>query len=115
MTICSEIGVGLLYALHNAYALRKAAEKARDTALEHYAGRIMRLNAGRKGLPQHLRGVHDPSIVAKQCNALVARIRNEEDGAFKPFTQQPLVKAILIPLGGFGGVSVAEYFALANL
>ena len=109
------IGLSLLYALHSAYAMRRAAEFARDEAVRHYAGRVMRLNGGKSNLPERLRANFEPAALAKQCSDLIARIRSEEGGAFKPFSQQPIVKAILIPLGGFGGVSLAEYFALASL
>ncbi len=33
--------------------------------------------------------------------------------AFLPLTQQPAIRALLIPFGGFGGVSLVEYLVFA--
>lgn len=109
------VALMLVYALHSAYALRQAAEEARDEALKRYGARIMRLSLGRRGLPEHLRADYEALAVRRQCAELVERIKRADEGAFRPFSQQPIVKAILIPLGSFGGVSVVEYLALANL
>jgi hypothetical protein len=32
-----------------------------------------------------------------------------------PFSQQPLLRAILLPLGTFGGTALAEYLLLPGL
>ncbi len=37
------------------------------------------------------------------------------DGAFSPLSQQPLVRAMLLPLGSFGGTALLEYFLLPGL
>jgi hypothetical protein len=45
---------------------------------------------------------------------LIAQVRNLRQGAFAPFFEQPLVQAILVPLGGAGGVQLVEYLMFAR-
>jgi hypothetical protein len=45
---------------------------------------------------------------------LIAQVRAERRGAFKPFVEQPLVRAALIPFGSAGGLYLVELFALAS-
>jgi len=35
-------------------------------------------------------------------------------GAFAPFFEQPLVQAILVPLGGAGGIQLIEFLLYAR-
>ena len=37
------------------------------------------------------------------------RIEELREGAFSPFSQQPVVRAMLLPLGGFGGTALLSY------
>ena len=37
------------------------------------------------------------------------RIRNSHDGAFVPFAQQPALRALLLPFGGYGSMQIIEY------
>ena len=37
------------------------------------------------------------------------RIEELREGAFSPFSQQPVVRAMLLPLGGFGGTALLNY------
>jgi len=39
---------------------------------------------------------------------LLRQIDDLRDGAFSPFSQQPLVRAMLLPLGTFGGTALIE-------
>ena len=37
------------------------------------------------------------------------RIEELREGALSPFSQQPVVRAMLLPLGGFGGTALLNY------
>jgi hypothetical protein len=45
----------------------------------------------------------------------MARIRDMKDGAFLPLSQQPVIRAFLIPLGGYGGISLMDWLAYARV
>jgi hypothetical protein len=45
---------------------------------------------------------------AGQLEMLFRQIDDLRDGAFSPFSQQPLVRAMLLPLGSFGGTALIE-------
>jgi hypothetical protein len=40
---------------------------------------------------------------------MLRQIEGLRDGAFSPFSQQPVVRAMLLPLGGFGGTALLSY------
>jgi hypothetical protein len=52
--------------------------------------------------------------LAERFPDLIAQVRNLRQGAFAPFFEQPLVQAILVPLGGAGGVQLVEYLMFAR-
>lgn len=103
-------GACLGYATYAAIGLRRSAEDARTNALQDYERTLMRLrarsDAGENGKSEN---------AAKQIEQLMERIRSETAGAFSPLSQQPFVRALLIPLGSFGTISIAEYLTLMNL
>ena len=43
---------------------------------------------------------------------LLAQIKNLNDGAFAPWSSQPLVKAVLLPLISYGGTALVHLYAL---
>ncbi|MGO9237354.1 MAG: hypothetical protein ACLP4V_25950 [Methylocella sp.] len=43
------------------------------------------------------------------------RIDELKEGAFSPFTQQPLVRAVLLPIGSFGWTALVENGTLPGL
>lgn len=53
-------------------------------------------------------------MLAKQFPNLIDQVRNLRQGAFAPFFEQPLVRAILVPLGGAGGIQLLEFLAFAR-
>ncbi|CAG9932140.1 hypothetical protein [Candidatus Nitrotoga arctica] len=55
----------------------------------------------------------EPPIRAEQIKLLMERIRSNREGVFAPITEQPALRALLMPFGGFGGVQLFEY--LMNL
>jgi hypothetical protein len=97
--------VGAAVALGCAVALRVSAEKSRARALEDVRNAVIRAHA-------------DPSSrapTAKQLELLQSRIENLHEGAFAPFWQQPLLKAVLLPFATLGGTMALDYLALANI
>ncbi|MEJ8809524.1 hypothetical protein WKW77_00495 [Variovorax ureilyticus] len=51
-----------------------------------------------------------------RCGGLLeSRFEDLHEGAFAPFWQQPLLKALLLPFATLGGTTVLDYMALANL
>jgi hypothetical protein len=97
--------VGAAVALGCAVALRVSAEKSRARALEDVRNAVIRAHA-------------DPSSrapTAKQLELLQSRIENLHEGAFAPFWQQPLLKAVLLPFATLGGTTALDYLALANI
>lgn len=89
------MGLALTYALHSAWLLRQSAEKMRVTALKNY---------------EKLRSTPTwPPISAEEIDLLMERIRNSHDGAFVPFAQQPALRALLLPFGGYGSMQLIEF------
>jgi hypothetical protein len=85
-----------------AAVLQRAAARAREIAVGRVRTYLM-----------HARGVPDPALTA-QLEMMLAEIESARSGAFLPFTQQPLVRAILVALGSFGGLQLLE-FSVARL
>jgi len=111
-------GLALAYALYSAVLLRRSAELARTRALEHYETRLLTQARTKDSLrpaaaDPAAEGPAPPPISAEQIKLLMERIRSTHEGAFAPFTQQPALRALLLPFGGYGGVQLIEY--LINL
>ncbi|MBO9647152.1 MAG: hypothetical protein J7605_01475 [Variovorax sp.] len=89
-------------------ALQLAAEKSREVALARIRDLQMRMNR-RSPAPEV------PAISVKQLELLYARIDCLHEGAFAPFWQQPLPKAVLLPMATLAGTTLFDYTAFANL
>ena len=103
------LATAALYATFCALSLRRAAEEARRSILASYEDECLRLEAGR---PQS--DGADPARLASGLRTLLERMKSTREAAFLPLTQQPAVRALLIPFGGFGGVSLIEYLVFAQ-
>ncbi len=95
-----------LYATWCALSLRRAAEEARSQIVAGYEDECLRLRAAARG--------EDSQGLATAVCTLVERMKSTRAAAFLPLTQQPAIRALLIPFGGFGGVSLIEYLAFAG-
>jgi hypothetical protein len=40
------------------------------------------------------------------------QIQEINEGAFLPLVQEPAVQALMLPFGGWGGITLLEYFVL---
>lgn len=116
--------LGATVALACAVALRYAAEASRRYAMERLRDEITRVNAEAPqpaapaadtadDPPGHMRPPDPPKPA--QLSLLLSRMDNLGEGAFAPFWQQPLLKAVLLPFATLGGTSLLDYMALVNV
>lgn len=89
------VGFGLATAC--GLGLRVAAERMRGTFL----GRLEHELAVRSALREEQKELE---VVARTREA----IQTEQGGSFGPFAQNPVLRALLIPLGGIGSISAVE-------
>lgn len=81
-------------------ALRATAENARSVARESLSAKII-----------FATGLGDDKNTA-QLEMLLARIDNLNDGAFAPWSSQPIVKAVLLPLLTYSATFLVHIYAL---
>jgi hypothetical protein len=86
-----------------AVAYRSTAEKARRVAARHLADRII----AAKG-----RGC---DATAEQLQKLLTDTQELREGAFAPWTSQPLVRALLLPLLTYGGTILLHLYGLPEV
>jgi hypothetical protein len=87
-----------------ALALRWQAETARKKAIWRLSSEKIRLKGG-SDADRH---------TADQLDSMLNQIHGFSNGAFAPYSQQPLLRALLIPLSGYGGATLLEYFNFSN-
>lgn len=103
LVIATVLAIG--YVLFTVRLMRKSADAARDKSLEYYEELLLRL-----ANPQspHLKDILQ-SISTEQIKLLIKRIHDSHKGIFVHFTQQPGVKAFLLPCGVYGAAQLIEY------
>ncbi|MFM2119581.1 MAG: hypothetical protein RL722_1049 [Pseudomonadota bacterium] len=89
-------------------ALRQAAEASRSAALKAVSEAQMRAQ-----VPGYQPGTGAAS--SEQLDLLHERITDLKAGAFAPFSQQPLLKAVLLPFATVGGTSLLDLMAMARI
>ena len=97
-------GFGFVVGCVNAFLMQRAAARARRLSLE----RLRTLLLKSKG------HATDAYPEAAHLEAMIEEIGAIRTGAFVPFTEQPLVRAVLIPFGSAGGLYLIDLFALAS-
>ena len=97
------LSCSVLIVIGCAIALRAGAESLRRAA-------IWRLTNAKILLSKDDVGKH----TANQIDVMIGQIRAFNTGAFAPYSQQPLVRALLLPLTSFGGSTLVEYLSIAN-
>jgi hypothetical protein len=95
-------GISLAVVIGSAFALRSAAEEARRVARGHISTKIIAAKGASNG----------GSEAASQLEAILARIESLRDGAFAPWSSQPVVTAVLLPLVSYGGTLLVHVYAL---
>jgi hypothetical protein len=106
-------GLGALLALACPVMLRLAAEKSRRTALFHVDAALTRAHAAGGDHRQATVGLGPAT--ARQIELLRGHIAGLDRGALAPYTQQPLLKAVLLPFATVGSTQLLEYLRLASL
>ncbi|MHC4645312.1 MAG: hypothetical protein ACYTBJ_07410 [Planctomycetota bacterium] len=86
------------FALYCAIRMRRSAEKARREAIEKLQEQLIRVQ-GR------------PGGRAEKIRTMIEQIRSIKQGAFSPFSENPVIGAILIPSGGMTLLALLEVFA----
>jgi hypothetical protein len=91
-------GVSGLYGVVSALSLRRIAEEARQTALRQLRELWIQTKA-------------QPSLAAlsAQIEQIIRETESLREGAFAPFAEQPVVRAVLLPLGSGSGLVVLRY------
>lgn len=104
VTLPIVLGAGgyLVWLIALSALLKLTAEQTRSVALE-------RMNADLRWLG----GVQDGKLVAPY-ERLIKSVENNQAGAFAPFFEQPFVRALLVPLGGAGGVQLFDQLLLGR-
>ena len=51
---------------------------------------------------------------AKQLEIMIGQIQKYDTGSFASYLNQPLVRAIMLPLGSAGGASLLQYLTIWN-
>lgn len=97
-------GFNVSFALFSAVHLRRTAERARQRALARLNERLSReLGSLAEGKTNSNR--------AEQIRLVMRLIENNEDGAFAPLANHPIVGALAMPFGGASLMAALEYFA----
>lgn len=94
----------LLWTIAMATMLNISAEIARRTALEAMRSDLMWL----QGSGEKYR------LLAERFPSLIMQVEQLRKGAFAPFFEQPLVRAVLVPLGGAGGLQLLELLSFSR-
>ncbi len=115
-----SLGIGVRCALD----LRKQAERLRShvlTALDHEAeqreietGPSAPVAATGAGAGELSTSSAPPKLQASLLRRLAAEIRAVREGPFRPLSQEPVVRGLLVVLGGTGGITTAEFLFLAR-
>jgi hypothetical protein len=90
-------GVLLAYAVYGAVMLRRVSARARRDELERLEAKLLKEQSS--GLPAR----------AQRIQELVTEIRTTEAGAFAPWSQHPILRALTLPFGGAGVVGLLDY------
>lgn len=97
-TLMVVFGLSGLYAAACAFKLRRVAERARSRALERFAYLLVKVK-GDGGSPP----------LANQIEIMVNEVQSLRRGAFAPFTEQPVVRALLLPISSAGGLTLIHF------
>ena len=103
LPIAVAAGACLLWLIVIAMLLKSAAERLRTRALQSMEADLRWL----MGSPRH-------AALVEPFKSLIEAVKRDHTGAFAGFFDQPLFKALLVPLGGAGGAQLFDYLLLAR-
>jgi hypothetical protein len=101
MPLIIVLGLLLAYCIYNAIILRRAAEHARSSAIKTLRKDMIKATGSSQEETRHR---------AEQLKLLIDKVRGIRQGAFLPLSQQPWLRAIVLLLGGGGGLAYLQYF-----
>ncbi|MHB8069389.1 MAG: hypothetical protein ACYDIC_15975 [Desulfobaccales bacterium] len=90
--------LSLSYTWSCAVTLRRQAERTKAYIIRHLSKKLIQAMED---------DPHQPR--AEQLQFVLNEIKSTQSGAFAPFTQQPLVRALLVPFGGIGGLHLLNF------
>ena len=103
-SVALAAAVYCLWLIALAALLRQAAQSAREAALERMRDDLHWL----EGAGPRWKKLVEP------MREMIASVENNRSGAFASFFDQPLFKALLVPLGGAGGAQLFDRLLLAH-
>ena len=114
LMVLALLSVGIV--LGCVVALRRVAENSRQHALHAVDEALLRASAGQADAVA-VDGASVPAAPASpaQLELLRRQIAELHEGAFAPFSQQPLLKALALPFATLGGTALLDAMAMANL
>jgi hypothetical protein len=95
-------GWSTLLALASAIYLRRAAERLRGRVIEQLTADLLKAQGLRR------------DAAARQIELMIKEVKSNVTGAFAPLSEQPFLRAILLPLAGTAGSVLIEYATRAN-
>lgn len=98
------MGLAIAYAVGCAWALRRAAERVRERAVQQLSAALLRAQ-----------GRADSRECLEPLKTMLAVVVATRDGAFRPFSQQPVVQAMLTLASSISGLALLQYSSIANL
>jgi hypothetical protein len=104
------------YAFFCAACLRVSAEKARAASLERLREKLAAVRAGKMENDEKGTGAValQKSDLENGIKELINEIKGIEEGAFAPWSRQPLVGALIMPFTGAGLVAWLQYLATSH-
>jgi hypothetical protein len=105
-SLVAILAIQSLIALLCAVRLRRAAERARSRALERLVARLSR----RLGSTRD-----EDAAAARQLRQVMEEIRDQRQGAFSHWFQNPVVRAVLMPFGGVGVLALIDTLVKAGV
>ena len=98
------MALAIAYVVGCAWALRRAAERVREQAVQQLSAALLRAQ-----------GRSDAKECIEPLRTMLAAVVANRDGAFRPFSQQPVVQALLTLASSISGLALLQYSSMANL
>ena len=93
------------YAWSCAFFLRRSAEGLRKTSIHRLKEKLVRV----------LTESGPDEGCVKQIDFALKEVGAIDEGAFAPFSQHPVVQALIVPFGGVGGMYLIDFLAKLNV
>jgi hypothetical protein len=116
--------ISLVIAVRCAMGLRRQAARLRSRVLteldaeadqREIEAKLATVDAGTGvGSPVAAGRSVPPELQATLLRRLATDIRAVRDGPFRPLSQEPVVRGLLLVLGGTGGITTAEFLFLSH-